>query len=172
MRNRAADQDPQFRRSAHTEHGEIEFHRNSPAEAVLAIGYEVPILHADLQQAPLGTAVEALCEAEIANMRQSLCDLGEALAVQLSDEGKIPVIQQTHRNRDSRDWVDGGNLFSILPSSFRNETTLRGYEGVADARLVRESVDFIITQREQDIRRLYGQILADARNKRERRTSH
>jgi hypothetical protein len=169
MRNSAGEQSPQSTGFVRTKLGKAEFHRNSPIEAILEIEYDVPALRTDLADRPLSTAVESLCEAEISMMRRSLQELGEALAEQLSGEGKKAVIDHSFRDRDSREWADAGRSFEILPSQFRNVTKLNGYEGVADAELVRRSVELLVTQREQSIRALYGKIIADAHCEREKK---
>ena len=63
-------------------------------------------------------------------------------------------------------WTDRRTELAIDPSEYRSETQLNGYKGAADSRLVRKTVEVTILDREQQIRQLYGNILADVASKR------
>jgi len=95
-------------------------------------------------------------------MRATLLGLGHELAEQLSELGKAPVTDQTTEETDERTWFDRRSAIRIAPTVFHSESKLSGYEGVADAKLVRATVETAIAHREVSIRNVYWQVLEDA----------
>ena len=154
---------------AETENGTASFHRSGPSSAALELEYHVTGLQsplADTSDRALAAGVARTCDDEIEAMRDSLRNLGEALSAQLSDKGKTPVIHQDSQDHDTRTWTDSRTEFHVDASVYQNETELTGYEGAADAQLVRQTVEITIQYRETAIRRMYDQVLEDATAKR------
>ena len=70
--------------------------------------------------------------------------------------------------RSGRRFTLGGcGDIRIAPTVFHSESKLSGYEGVADAKLVRATVVTAIAHREVSIRNVYRQVLEDATARRE-----
>jgi hypothetical protein len=138
------------------------FHRTGPTSARLELEYTTADLEVAIEGDDITFGVLRLCEREVTTMRAMLSGLGEAIAGQLGDEGKNPVVSRHWRDRDERDWVRTGRTFVVRGSRARTLDHLEGYEGASDAKLVREHVRLVIEQREQSIRQLYAQILTDA----------
>lgn len=99
-------------------------------------------------------------------MRTALRALGDGLCEQLSEEGSDPHLDQAFHYENCRTWTDRRGALEIDPSTYHCEARLEGDEGVADARLVRKKVEFTILEREQQIRNLYHNILADVAGRR------
>jgi len=155
--------------SVQTANGRAEFRRSSPTAADLTLEYDVTGIRADIENASdeaLQQAVADACRQETEQMRAGLRALGDGLCEQLSEEGSDPDIEQKTNYDDRRDWTVGRSDLAIDPSEYHSETRLDGYEGAADARLVRKTVEMTILDREQQIRRLYDDILADVASKR------
>ena len=55
----------------------------------------------------------------------------------------------------------------IAPTVFHSESKLSGYEGVADAKLVRATIETAIAHREASVRNVYRQVLEDATERRQ-----
>lgn len=150
--------------SVQTANGRAEFERVDPKSAKLVLDYEVDALEVQVPDASdeaLRRAIEETCQQEIERMRASLHGLGDALAEQLSDEGRDPAIDHTTNYKESRTWTDGRTQFLVDPSAYHSETQLDGYEDASDARLVRQTVAVTVQQRELHIRELYRNMLAD-----------
>jgi hypothetical protein len=120
----------------------------------------------NVSDAVLRQAVADACRQEIQQMRTALRGLGDGLCEQLSEEGTDPNVDQTTPYDDSRTWTDRRTELAIDPSEYHSETQLDGYQGAADARLVRKTVEVTILDREQQIRQLYENILAGVASKR------
>jgi hypothetical protein len=151
--------------SVRSEDGAVEFRRDCPTDAMLHIEYRNPEIAVELDgDSPesLQTAVEAACDTEIAHMRHSLRSLGDELSSQLSDEGRDLAIHQEFDDEDERTWLDRNTAFLVRPSVIESDIRLNGYEGASDAKLVKKTVEITIAQREDSIRTLYREILADA----------
>jgi hypothetical protein len=155
--------------SVETANGRAEFRRTAPTAAELVLEYNVSGIDADIENASdaaLRQAVADACRQEIDQMRAALRTLGDGLCEQLSEEGSDPDIDQTTDYDDRRPWIDRRTELVIEPSEYHSETQLDGYEGAADARLVRKTVEITIWDREQQIRQLYDNILAGVASKR------
>jgi len=155
--------------SVQTANGRAEFNRTAPTAAELVLEYKVSGIDADIENASdvaLRQAVADACRQEIEQMRAALRALGDGLCEQLSEEGSDPDIDQTTNYDDSRMWTDRRTELAIDPSEYHSKTRLDGYEGAADARLVRKTVEITILDREQQIRQLYDNILAGVASKR------
>ena len=155
--------------SFETERGRAEFSRTAPTAANLVLEYEVSGIEAgieDASDAGLRQAVADACRQEIQQMRTTLRALGDGLCEQLSEEGSDPDVDQTTNYDDSRTWTDRRSELAIDASEYHSETRLDGYQGAADARLVRKTVEITIWDREQQIRQLYDNILVGVASKR------
>jgi hypothetical protein len=155
--------------SVQTANGRGEFQRTAPTAANLVLEYEVSGIEAgieDVSDAALRQAVADACRQEIQQMRTALRALGDGLCEQLSEEGSDPNVNQATNYDDSRTWTDRRTELAIDASEYHSETQLDGYEGAADARLVRKTVEITILDREQQIRELYDNILAGVTSKR------
>jgi hypothetical protein len=121
--------------------------RTAPTAANLVLEYEVSGIEAGIENvsdAALRQAVADACRQEIQQMRTALRALGDGLCEQLSEEGSDPDVNQTTNYDDSRTWTDRRTELAIDPSEYHSETRLDGYEGAADARLVRKTVEITI----------------------------
>ncbi len=157
--------------SVRTENGMAEFHRDGPASVTVKVANRVPDNAATLQQSSLAEGVEALCKAEIEKMQATLAGIAETLADQLSDEGRAPFFtDDSTDHRDRRTWDDRGSSLLVDASITAFENQLDGFEDVADAQLVRASIDATIRTRENSIRNIYKQILVDVSARRGMRT--
>ncbi len=143
--------------TAQTDHGWAQFRRTSPTRATLEIEYDVPGLRADLNR----DAIQAACADEIARMRAALHGLAEALTRQLSLHGRRPRVQRAWEDAEERHWRVEENALHIHPITTRTTEELRGYEGVADALLVQETVRLLSVQREESIREIYRKVFAE-----------
>jgi hypothetical protein len=155
--------------------GEARFERFDATTAELELDYHVSGLEAALaddSDAALAEGVAAVCRQEVAFMRATLLELGQELTEQLSEVGKTPVADQTTKESDERTWLDRRSAIHIAPTSFHSELRLSGYEGVADAKLVRGTIEIAIAHREVSIRKVYQQILEDATARREAMARH
>lgn len=152
--------------TAEVDGGKAAFRRTGGSAATLEIDYDVQAQTAELPNGDLLSGVVDLCNREIDTMRQSLSGIGEALASQLSEDGKDVHITREWNNRDNRTWNDGRTSFTVDGSHSRMTENLNGFEGASDAKLVRESVGLLIEQRQENIRDVYGRILLDAYAKR------
>jgi hypothetical protein len=155
--------------SVETANGRGEFSRTAPTAANLVLEYEVSGIEAGIENSSdeaLRQAVADACRQEIRQMRTALRALGDGLCEQLSEEGSDPNVDQTTNYDDSRTWTDRRTELAIDASEYHSETQLDGYEGAADARLVRKTVEVTILDREQQIRELYDNILAGVASKR------
>ena len=154
---------------AETDSGTASFHRFDPSSATLELEYHITGLQtplADESERALAEGVAKTCDDEIEAMRDLLRKLGEELSAQLGDKGKTPVIRHDSQDHDTRTWTDSRTEFHVDPSAYQSQTELTGYEGAADAQLVRQTVEITIQHRETAIRRMYDQVLEDATAKR------
>lgn len=142
--------------------GRASFRRAGTASATLEIDYDVDAGTVSLPDGDLREGVADLCDREIDQMRETLSDLGEDLASQLSDDGKGVHVNRNWRNTEHRTWDDRLGSFTVDGSHTRTVERMNGCEGVSDVALVREYVRLLIGQREENIRGIYGQILRDA----------
>jgi hypothetical protein len=155
--------------------GEARFERFDATTAELELDYHVSGLEAALaddSDAALAEGVAAVCRQEVALMRATLLELGQELAEQLSEVGTTPIADQTSKESDERTWTDRRSAIHIAPGSFHSEFRLSGFEGVADAKLVRATVEIAIAHREVSIRKVYRQVLEDATARREATARH
>jgi hypothetical protein len=165
MRNAVNFGDTPSAASAHSALGEARFERFDATSAELQLEYHISGLDAALadgSDAALADGVADVCQQEIRLMRTTLLGLGHELAEQLSEHGKAPVTDQTTEEADERTWFDRRSAIRIAPTVFHSESKLSGYEGVADAKLVRATVETAIVHREVSIRNVYRQVLEDA----------
>jgi hypothetical protein len=95
-------------------------------------------------------------------MRETLGQLGEDLASQLDDEGNAPNVNRNWHDSDERTWDNRRTTFAVDPSRYKSTERISSSEKVSDAMLVSETVRQTIVQREEGIRKVYGQILSDA----------
>lgn len=72
-----------------------------------------------------------------------------------------PQIEHTTNYNESRTWTAGQGDFVVDPSAYHSETKLDGYKDASDAHLVRQTVAITVQHREQHIRELYRNMLAD-----------
>ncbi len=170
MRNAVTSGDTPSAASAHSALGEARFKRFDATSAELQLAYHISGLDAALADGSdpaLAEGVADVCQQEIEVMRATLLELGQGLAEQLSDDGKAPVTDQTSEDTDERTWLDRRTAVHIAPTAWDSEYQLSGYEGVADAKLVRKTVEIAIVHREASIRKVYRQVLEDASARRE-----
>jgi hypothetical protein len=147
--------------------GKATFQRSDASLATLELEYRIPGLQVDLSRASLQEGVEAICQLEIRLVRDALRSLGGELAAQLSDEGTDPVIRRNGLHDEERTWQHQRTALIVDPTRHYTTDTLKGYKGASDQRIVEESVRLMIDQREQSIRQVYAQLLADVQAKRE-----
>ena len=170
MRNSVTSGDMPSAASAHSALGEARFERFDATSAELQLEYHISGLDAALadgSDAALAEGVADVCQQEIELMRATLLGLGQELAEQLSEVGRDPVTNQSTEDTDERTWLDRRSAIRIAPTVFHSESRLSGYEGVADAKLVRATVETAIAHREVSIRNVYRQVLEDATARRE-----
>ena len=175
MRNALTSSDTPSAASAHSALGEARFERFDATSAELQLEYHISGLEAALpdgSDAALAEGVADVCQTEIELMRATLLELGQELAEQLSEVGKAPVANQTTKETDERTWFDRRSAIHIAPTAFRSKCELSGYEGAADAKLVRGTIEIAIAHREVSIRKVYQQVLEDATARREATARH
>ncbi len=165
MRNAVAFGDTPSAASPHSALGEARFDRFDATSAELQLEYHISGLDAALadgSDVALAKGVADVCQQEIRLMRATLLELGQELAEQLSEVGKDPVTNQITDETDERTWLDRRSAIHIAPTVFHSECKLSGYGGVADAKLVRGTIEIAIAHREVSIRKVCQQVLEDA----------
>jgi hypothetical protein len=147
--------------SYHTDDAEAAFTRLGPEDAVLTVKYRIPEAAAPVEGDDVRATVTGLCEAEVARMRAALTALGDGLATQLSDRGTTPLVTREWKSQDHREWLRREHEFRVAGSRTRLRDRIHYDATASEAGLVREHVRLMIEQRERDIRKVYGQVLAD-----------
>jgi hypothetical protein len=148
--------------SVQTDHGKAGFRRVGHNRVVLEVAVEAPPLQArasGLTEGAVYDTVEALREADVRRMKQTLDKLAEQLKTQLSDDGSRAALDLHQTWHEERDWSVAGDAVSIAGSATHSRTDLQGVEGVSDVNLAQATIAAMIHAREVGIRSVYEQVL-------------